>query len=404
MNQLGEKLNLIICQKSKIQDWYDHIEDNYPEWLVYDLTEKSHMEIFMSLLIYPANHPAVGIINYDLSFRRKELLKLKDFTLILDESSIIQNENSKRSDFIMKLHPKNVILLSGTPIGGKYENLWSQLHLLGWKISKKLFYNHYVNYHWDNSNGFPFMVYDGYKNEDRLKRKMREYGCNFLKTEEVLDLPEQVHQVIKVPTIKEYKVFHKEHIATIHTGIFDHVVNYDYDGTEYDDLHEIVGDTVLTAMLYERQMCGQWNFDKTQAFKDILMSTNSRIIVFYNFWDEVRLLYKIAFEECDRPCSLFNGEEKNLDAYKYNSNSVTFIQYQAGAMGLNLQKANKIVYYTPPLSSELFEQSKKRIHRIGQKETCFYYYLICKDSIEEKIYATLEKRRNYTEELFKGDD
>ena len=80
--------------------------------------------------------------------------------------------------------------------------------------------------------------------------------------------------------------------------------------------------------------------------------------------------------------------------------SILFIQYQAGAMGLNLQKANKIVYFTPPLSSELFEQSKKRIHRIGQDKTCFYYYLTCKNSIEEKIYKTLKMRKDYTEALF----
>jgi SNF2 family DNA or RNA helicase len=59
--------------------------------------------------------------------------------------------------------------------------------------------------------------------------------------------------------------------------------------------------------------------------------------------------------------------------YDEYNNTVTLIQYQAGSMGLNLQKANKIVYFTPTLSSELFEQSKKRIHRIGQDQTCFYY-------------------------------
>ena len=69
-------------------------------------------------------------------------------------------------------------------------------------------------------------------------------------------------------------------------------------------------------------------------------------------------------------------------------------------MGLNLQMANKVIYFTPPLSSELFEQSKKRVHRIGQEKPCFYYFLTCKKSIEEKIYNTLAMRKNYTEALF----
>ena len=72
-------------------------------------------------------------------------------------------------------------------------------------------------------------------------------------------------------------------------------------------------------------------------------------------------------------------------------------------MGINLQKANKIVYFSPPLSSELFEQSKKRTHRIGQEKPCFYYYLVCKNSIEEHIYDTLKLRRDYTEKLFEKE-
>ena len=72
-------------------------------------------------------------------------------------------------------------------------------------------------------------------------------------------------------------------------------------------------------------------------------------------------------------------------------------------MGLNLQKANKIIYFTLPLSSELFEQSKKRTHRIGQSRSCFYYYLVCENSVEEKIIETLKKRKDYTDALFKED-
>ena len=70
-------------------------------------------------------------------------------------------------------------------------------------------------------------------------------------------------------------------------------------------------------------------------------------------------------------------------------------------MGLNLQKANKIIYFTLPLSSELFEQSKKRIHRIGQEQACFYYVMLCKGTVEEQIFKTLEERKDFTDELFR---
>lgn len=403
MMQLGAKVNLVICQKSKIDDWVEHFRNHYGFYGTFDLASKVGMKYFLDCTNINDGLKVVGVINYELAFRRPELAKLKDFTLMLDESSLIQNENSKRSRFILKkLEPKNVILLSGTPTGGKYERLWSQLNLLGWKISKKLFYNQYVDYHYEDNEGFPLMVIDGYKNEERLKKKMRQHGCNFLKTEDVFDLPEQVHQTIKVNTTKEYRKFRKDCIVIIPgctTGIDEAMDRPHVSDTGI----ELVGDTTLTKMLYERQLCGQYNKVKLEAFRDLVESTNDRLIVFYNFTEELEALCKIAWDS-DRPVSVVNGKQKDLLPYENVETSITFIQYQAGAMGLNLQKANKIVYFTPPLSSELFEQSKKRIHRIGQEKPCFYYYLTCKGSIEEKIYRTLAMRRDYTDALFEGGE
>ena len=155
-------------------------------------------------------------------------------------------------------------------------------------------------------------------------------------------------------------------------------------------------------MLYERMLCGFANTDKLVSLRDLLESTSDRVIIFYNFVNELMALTKLAID-LERPISIINGDTKDLTAYENSEDSVTLIQYQAGAMGLNLQKANKIVYFTPPLSSELFEQSKKRIHRIGQNRSCFYYYLTCKNSVEEKIYKTLAMRKDYTERLFEND-
>ena len=371
-------MNLVICQKSKIDDWVKHFREHYVIG-VYDLTNKKQYDEFFGTV-----GSFVGVINYDLIFRRPELMKLHFDTVMLDESSIIQNRTSKRSKAILNLKTENVILLSGTPTGGKYERLWSQLHLLGWTISEELFFKQYVIFHYDDANGFPLRIIDGYKNVDRLKAKLREHGAHFLKTEEVFDLPDQLHQTVSVESTSQYRKFKKSRIVKVE-GV------------------ELVGDTTLTKMLYERQLCGSYNADKLNAFRDLLESTEDRLIVFYNFNDERKKITDLC-EEVGRPLSVVAGDLKDLSAYDDHEDSVTLIQYQAGAMGLNLQKANKIVYFTPPLSSELFEQSKKRTHRIGQDRTCFYYYLTCRGSVEEKIYRTLEMRRDYTDALFEEEE
>lgn len=386
MMSLQKDVNLVICQKSKIQDWCDHFQEHY-DVIVLNLTCKKSLQCFMewSSKWVEFEKPLIGVVNYDLVFRRKEFLQLHDFTLMLDESSLIQNEKAKRSKFILQLNPENVILLSGTPTSGKYENLWTQIHLIGWKISQAVYNKQYVNWKKIDIGGFPQWIVnkdDPYKNVDRLKEKMREHGAVFMKTEECFDLPEQTFIQVNSSITKEYKKFKRDSIITLDDGV------------------ELIGDTILAKRQYLRMLCGQYNKDKLQSFKDMVESTQDRLIVFYNFNEELYQLKKIA-EELERPVSEVNGHVKDLDAYENEDNSITFVQYQAGAMGLNLQKANKIIYFTLPLLSELFEQSKKRIHRIGQTNTCFYYLMICKGSIEEEILQTLEMRKDYTDELFR---
>lgn len=399
MIRFKTKANLIVCQKSKVNDWVDHLR-NYPELDVFDLTSKVWFKGFFDHLKYE-NLSRVGVINYELAWRRKELLQLSDFTLMLDESSLIQNPKAKQTKFILKMKPAHVILLSGSPVGGKYENLWSQCHLLGYKGTQHAFDTIYVNrVKLELCGATHFIVdkEDPYKNVDRLKNTLRSLGANFLKTEEVLDLPEQTFIKIYNDVSKEYKRFQRKRIVEVHTGVYDHLIDHEWDGKTYDDLLELVGDTSLTRLLYSRQLCTCYSKEKLQAFRDLIDSTHDRLVVFYNFNAELDAMVKVVPD--DRPFGFVNGREKDLAPYELCDDSITFVQYQAGSMGLNLQKANKIVYFSLPLSSEHFEQSKKRIHRIGQTKPCFYYLMLCRGSVEEQILATLEERKDFTDDLF----
>ena len=214
---------------------------------------------------------------------------------------------------------------------------------------------------------------------------------------------------MRVNTSPEYRKFRKTKVISIKKSRpfceyteSDKIANSDYYGKDVTPIVELVGDTTLTRMLYERQLCGMYSTEKLKAFEDLLESTEDRLIVFYNFTAELTAL-KAVCDLVKRPYSEVNGHVKDLTEYNEKSDSVTFVQYQAGAMGLNLQKACRMIFYTLPLSSELYEQAKKRIHRIGQEKPCFYYQLICKGSIEEKILKTLEMRKDYTEKLFERD-
>ena len=255
MQQLHGFNNIVICQKSKVDDWIEHFRSNY-HIEVFDLTIPTDITRYMMSTI-----PRIGIINYDLIWRRKAVLTSAIDTLMLDESSLIQNESSKRSKAIMHMNYKNLILLSGTPIDGKYENIYSQCRMLGWDISKDTFWHSYVNWELvkkDNYYTGKKIIYKkvtGYKHIDNLTKNLHEHGCVFMKTSEVIDLPAQMFTKIKVNPSLEYKKFMKDRVITIHDV-------------------DLVGANSLTKLLCARELCGIYSQEKLSAFQDILDSTS----------------------------------------------------------------------------------------------------------------------------------
>lgn len=372
---------LIVCPKSLVPQWLQQFEGNHSDWSRYDLTKQKQLEQFIN----DDNNLRMGVINYEACWRRPELQNVKGITLMLDESQAIANNISKQTKGIMKLDHKNIILLSGTPASNaRYDKLYTQLKLLGLNMNKRSYEDRYCNFFEMEKAGIKFRVLSKtkpYKNVDELKQVMKDLGCVFMKTEEVIDLPEQRFIDIPVKKSKYYKTFEKD--GYVDCGEVEYISN----GPAQD-------------MLYLRQLCN--SSEKLDMLKTLLESTNDRVVIFYNFDIELKLLQQIV-SKLKRPISYINGHEKNLNCYNDFEDSVTLVQYQSGSAGVNLQKANKMIYYSPPIKSDFFEQSKKRIHRIGQASKCTYWKLVTSNSIEDKIYKTLDLKRDYTERLFEND-
>lgn len=314
-------------------------------------------------------------------------MKMKGITLLCDESSMISNERAQRTRGILKMYKQgrieHVVLLSGTPIDGKYERLLSQCWLLGWNIPRKEFLKRYVIYTMIQPPGMPFpiRVIHGYKNEGELKDRLREKGAHFLKVEDCLSsLPSQTFIYSKSTPPAAYKKMLKTGMCEING-------------------EKLVADDVLTRRLYLRQLCGQYNDDRYAAISDLLEMTEERVLIFYNFKAEKERIVEIC-QKLKKPISEVSGSRKDLEAYESEPESVTLIQYQAGAMGLNLQKARITIYTSLPERSELFEQSKCRTWRQGQTKPCLYYICKSPDTIEDDIETALKQKKNYTDFLF----
>lgn len=369
-------INLVVCQISKVKDWVDHFETYY-DLPVFDLTKK---DVYDSFFCYAG--PRVGIINYDKLHRRPKLLELRHIAVIFDESSMIKNFTAVRTKIALKLNYDYVILLSGTPMGGKYEELWTQCRLLDWHIAKSNFWDRYVitRDHFSNKAFFPIKIIVGYKNTEELKEQLRAHGAQFLRTQDVISLPEQNFQTIKVDCDQRYDQFMLKYYVKIEDK-------------------ELVGDSIFKRLLYARMLATAYNPNKKQAILDLLQSSNDRFVIFYNFKLEFETLCSVA-KALNRPIGYINGDGRDLTAYKEDK-CVILCQSVAGSKGINLQEINRMAIYSPPLSGEDYMQMQKRIHRIGQDKPCFYYLLCTTGTIEEHIYKTLAQKENYTIDLFK---
>lgn len=380
MKTIPFKYALVVVPKSLINQWCKHIETYYPQWNCIDFTAKKRKDI-------DKTRPNVVIVNYDLVFRRPELQNFykydKNWVLVLDEAVAISNPTAKRTKAIMRMKCDNLLMLSGSVSKGHAENLYTLAKMLGSSITKKEFWDRYIivaDFQRPNMR-FPIKIIKGYKRQDELRQRMRELGTIFMKTEGILSLPEQTFVDLDINTSKEYKRFLKDHIITLGNG------------------KELVGDCSLSKLLCERLLCGAYNQDKINAFRDLLESTDKRIIVFYNFWEEYDKLVEVV-NELKKPLSEVNGRTRDLENYENYEDSVTLVNFFAGSSGLNLQKANIMVYFTPPLSAEYYVQSIKRIHRIGTTKPCVYYRMICENSVEEKIYESLKKGKDFIDYLY----
>ena len=372
--ELNSPYNLVICQKSKLEDWYQHFKEYYSDDYKVILFDREKLEYI--------EENSILIINYEKAIVRPELKKIRNFTLLLDESQYIKNPKSQRTKLIMnELKPSNVILLSGTPIDGKYEELLTQINLLGWKIKEKMFLSHYTYREWDEKE-LKYKII-GYKNIDRLKRKLRNYGCVFMKTEEVFDLPKQTNIFLKPKKTKAYDEFIREGIV------------------ELED-RTLIAETVSVGTMNARLLCTAFNQNKLSMLKDLLESTEDRLIIFYQYNLEKEAIGNLA-KELNKPISYINGDLVDKNAYENKKNSITLVQYQSGSFGHNLQKANKIIFFGLPNRVSFFEQSRKRTHRIGQERPCFYYYMLTLGTYEWKNYQTLVDGKDYNDELFKED-
>jgi len=102
----------------------------------------------------------------------------------------------------------------------------------------------------------------------------------------------------------------------------------------------------------------------------------------------------------------FPGEEqraKRVEAFSSSPEPAVFLlSLKAAGTGLTLTKADYVFLYDPWWNPAVERQAIDRTHRIGQDKTVIAYKLIVQDSVEEKVLALVEKKRELFNAVMDG--
>lgn len=283
--------------------------------------------------------------------------------LIFDESHYMKNPTAIRSKTALKLCSEvhknfgHVWLLSGTPAKNTSAELWTQFRAIN--QVKDLTYINFAekfskvtSVKYGGKNSRPVKKYYGIQNALEL-REMYAPFMEVLKTEQVLELPQQIKSYI----YNDCSVFSEEDIQSF---------KLDMDAAAKSEHFSTL-----------KAMQAKMNVKPTiSKIKDLLDEfPNKKIVVFTDHLDTADELSR-AFE-CHKITGQVGMDKRSdiIEDFKENS-SILVCTVGAAGVGLNLQFANIMIFNDLPWVPGDLAQAEKRIHRIGQTDKCYYFYVL----------------------------
>ena len=79
-------------------------------------------------------------------------------------------------------------------------------------------------------------------------------------------------------------------------------------------------------------------------------------------------------------------------------------QPQSGGTGIDLIAASVVIHYNRWWNAAREDQATDRVHRIGQRSVVQVFKFVPSGTLEEKIAAIIDKKRNFLKNIVKEDD
>jgi SNF2 family DNA or RNA helicase len=323
------------------------------------------------------------IINYDLLYKRiDDLSKLNLKTIICDEVQHLRSKSTKKYSAVKKLAAlksvKYRIGLSGTPIYNRGSEIWPIVDILrpGLLGSFKEFCEYFC---YVNEKGKAIVLEN---KRESLGEELRKHVMLRRKKSDVLkELKEKVRYKEVIDADINY--YHKE-LDKIWKKLEEDQKNAE---TAFDKFT-----SYKRAIQSERQAAGIAKLPHVIEFVKNIMEIEESVIVFCHHKAIHHLLHKSLGEYL--PASIIGGQtdrerQKHIDMFQAGETKLMIAGLRAGNVGINLSRARYVIFAELDWSPAIHRQAEDRLHRIGQKNTVFAYYLIGNGTLDDHVANVL---------------
>lgn len=421
INNKNYNLTLIVCPHKAARVWVKQfpIHSADTEIRVYNLCKFSSVRKVEFLKKMAGEQKLanriVCIVNYDSIWREPFRTYIKDKVrfdaIICDESHRMKSPSSKCSRFMQTLGRRceHRYIATGTLLAQTPLDVYAQYRFLNPEVfgtSFEKFRRQYTKLDVVKSMKLGYEVLDKkepYINLDDLNEKIM--SCAF-KVDAELDLPPTRDILVEfdLPSKVEsiYKEIEKEGAVELASGSL-----------------EI--ENVLTTTLRLQQLTSGFikltdedgnkhtevvSKARCEALEDLLtdLPKEEPVVVFAKFTKDIQNILKVC-EALGRTCSEISGRKDEYDDWDAGKTSVLVVQIESGAEGLDFTRARYAVYYSLTHKLWVYSQSRKRLHRPGQKHEVTYYILQGKrskgKSVDENILDSLNKNEDYIQKVMR---
>ncbi|MCR4290213.1 MAG: DEAD/DEAH box helicase [Candidatus Scalindua sp.] len=343
------------------------------------------------------------LVNYELIFRDIEYIRnWSPDLIILDEAQRIKNWKTRTAKYVKQLDSTFAIVLTGTPIENKIEELHSIMELIDRHHLGPLY--RFVQMHRIVDEGGKVV---GYKDLKSIRNSLGSVLIRRKKDEVLEQLPERIDKNFFVPMTKEQNIIHDEN--------YDIVVRLVAKWRRYKFLCEADQRRLLIALNFMRMAADNTylvdkktihgpKIDELEVIvKELIIEGKEKAVIFSQWLKMTELVEHVLTRNGIKFVHL-NGsvpskKRKDLiSQFKEDPECMVFLSTDAGGVGLNLQSGSVVINMDIPWNPAILEQRIGRVHRLGQKRAVRVINFVSSASIESRILELLKFKKS----LFAG--